>query len=215
MSKLIIPAILAATVLVAGIFAFMPVQQASTVHTTLGTAADIATVDANVDAILLDTGTTLNDLLDTEVADILADTAIIGALVGGAASLNADIDNTQNQIANLVTTGSAAVAVAAGALETGTAIAAATIPAGGVAYVTVEVTTASTLNVGGNDSIDIRVGGVVVGSIAAEVTGTTTVAIAAAANDVVDAIEVDGGADSNNAAWNIQAVVISSAVDPT
>jgi len=35
MNKLAIPAILAATVLVAGIFAFMPVQQASTVHTTL------------------------------------------------------------------------------------------------------------------------------------------------------------------------------------
>ena len=35
MNKLAIPAILAATVLVAGIFAFMPVQQASTVHTTI------------------------------------------------------------------------------------------------------------------------------------------------------------------------------------
>ena len=35
MNKLAIPAILAAIVLVAGIFAFMPVQQASTVHTTL------------------------------------------------------------------------------------------------------------------------------------------------------------------------------------
>ena len=35
MYKLAIPAILAATVLVAGIFAFMPVEQASTVHTTI------------------------------------------------------------------------------------------------------------------------------------------------------------------------------------
>ena len=51
MNKLTIPAILAATVMVAGMFAFMPVQQASTVHTTgtmtLGadsiTAARIAT----------------------------------------------------------------------------------------------------------------------------------------------------------------------------
>ena len=33
--KLTIPAILAATLLVAGIFAFMPVEQASTVHTTI------------------------------------------------------------------------------------------------------------------------------------------------------------------------------------
>jgi len=37
MNKLTIPAILVATVMVAGIFAFMPVQQASTVHTTIGT----------------------------------------------------------------------------------------------------------------------------------------------------------------------------------
>ena len=64
MNKLTIPTILVATVLVAGIFAFMPVQQASTVHTTLGSAADLATVDANVDAILLDTGTTLPATLD-------------------------------------------------------------------------------------------------------------------------------------------------------
>jgi len=35
MNKLIIPTILTATVLVAGMFAFMPVQQASTVHTTV------------------------------------------------------------------------------------------------------------------------------------------------------------------------------------
>ena len=35
MNRLAIPTILAATVLVAGIFVFMPVQQASTVHTTL------------------------------------------------------------------------------------------------------------------------------------------------------------------------------------
>ena len=33
--KLAIPAILAATVLVAGIFAFMPIEQASTIHTTV------------------------------------------------------------------------------------------------------------------------------------------------------------------------------------
>jgi len=35
MNRLTIPAILAATVLVAGIFAFMPIEQASTVHTTI------------------------------------------------------------------------------------------------------------------------------------------------------------------------------------
>jgi len=37
MNKLVIPAILAATVMVAGMFAFMPVEQDSTVHTTVVT----------------------------------------------------------------------------------------------------------------------------------------------------------------------------------
>jgi len=35
MNKLTIPAILVATVMVAGIFAFMPIEKASTVHTTI------------------------------------------------------------------------------------------------------------------------------------------------------------------------------------
>ena len=38
MNKFTIPAILVVTVLVAGVFAFMPVEKASTVHTTLGSA---------------------------------------------------------------------------------------------------------------------------------------------------------------------------------
>ena len=47
MNKLTIPAILAATVMVAGIFAFMPVEQASTVHTTLNLAqASVSGEDA-------------------------------------------------------------------------------------------------------------------------------------------------------------------------
>jgi len=39
MNKLIIPAILLATVMVAGTFAFVPVGQAATVHDTLSTEA--------------------------------------------------------------------------------------------------------------------------------------------------------------------------------
>jgi len=47
MNKLTIPAILAATVLVAGIFAFMPVEQASTVHDTIiGENTQIISVDS-------------------------------------------------------------------------------------------------------------------------------------------------------------------------
>jgi len=59
MNKLVIPSILVATVLVAGIFAFAPVNQVSTVHTTLqqtiGTAQEdslvftTATVDPAID----------------------------------------------------------------------------------------------------------------------------------------------------------------------
>ena len=45
MNKLTIPAILVATVMVAGVFAFMPVEQASTVHTTV-----IASISASCDA---------------------------------------------------------------------------------------------------------------------------------------------------------------------
>ena len=45
MNKLTIPAILVATVMVAGIFAFMPVEKASTVHTTItASTADIIQV---------------------------------------------------------------------------------------------------------------------------------------------------------------------------
>ena len=61
MSKLTIPAILAVTVMVAGIFAFMPVEQASTVHTTIG-VLNVATSD---------------DVVPTVTADIIGDSATI------------------------------------------------------------------------------------------------------------------------------------------
>ncbi len=47
MNKFTIPAILVVTVLVAGVFAFMPVEKASTVHTTLGTTTQSTTLIAN------------------------------------------------------------------------------------------------------------------------------------------------------------------------
>ena len=52
MNKIAIPAILAATILIAGIFAFAPMEQASTVHTS-GTITLAS--DADIDAILADT----------------------------------------------------------------------------------------------------------------------------------------------------------------
>jgi len=64
MNKLTIPAILVATVMVAGIFAFMPVQQASTVHTTIqGTQLEIRQV----------TAVGVDDALDASVLTITAD----------------------------------------------------------------------------------------------------------------------------------------------
>ena len=47
MNKLAIPAILTATVLMAGMFAFSPVEQASTVHTS-GAQANIVALSANM-----------------------------------------------------------------------------------------------------------------------------------------------------------------------
>jgi len=76
MSKLTIPAILAVTVMVAGIFAFMPVEQASTVHTTIGvlnvkTADDVVpTVTANIigDSAAIKTGNVCT-VFQVEAAD--------------------------------------------------------------------------------------------------------------------------------------------------
>lgn len=44
LNKILIPAALIATVIVAGIFAFMPVEKASTVHGTLATSSSITTL---------------------------------------------------------------------------------------------------------------------------------------------------------------------------
>ena len=48
MNKIAIPALLVATVMVAGAFAFVPVEQASTVHTTsIGQLQAVTATDAN------------------------------------------------------------------------------------------------------------------------------------------------------------------------
>ena len=49
MNRLVIPSILAATVLVAGMFAFMPVDKASTVHTTIQAATTDLTSVTKID----------------------------------------------------------------------------------------------------------------------------------------------------------------------
>ena len=70
MNKLTIPSILAATVLIAGIFAFMPVEKASTVHTSLGDKID--DVQTDVDAIKADVSTIKDDIGELELGELTA-----------------------------------------------------------------------------------------------------------------------------------------------
>ena len=50
MTKIIIPSLMVATILVAGIFAFMPIEQASTVHNTITSALVGKVVEGGPDA---------------------------------------------------------------------------------------------------------------------------------------------------------------------
>jgi len=61
MNKFAIPAILAATVMVAGMFAFMPVEQASTVHLSGTATVTIAANQINAAALADDAITEIND----------------------------------------------------------------------------------------------------------------------------------------------------------
>ena len=81
LNKIAIPTILAATIMVAGIFAFMPVEQASTVHTTIQGAGSVIGIPGNVDIA--------TDLDDTQ--NQLAALNEIGSCtngIGGGASCN-------------------------------------------------------------------------------------------------------------------------------
>ena len=69
MNKFTIPAILVVTVLVAGIFAFMPVEKASTVHTTLQSATQADTQTTTIQ------NTQLNNIKNTFQTDLGADRA--------------------------------------------------------------------------------------------------------------------------------------------
>ena len=86
MNKLTIPAILAATVMVAGMFAFMPVEQASTVHTSsttnLSTAAVVIssnTVDSSFTAS--NSGTERHLIMfESDVAYTISDIEVKGTM---------------------------------------------------------------------------------------------------------------------------------------
>jgi len=99
MNKLTIPTILVATVMVAGIFAFMPVEQASTVHTTIGllqavtaTATDmvvddVAAFDCTDEVIIYSIQVDSTDVSDTDVIALQIDdgvtTTVLDADVNG------------------------------------------------------------------------------------------------------------------------------------
>jgi len=98
MNKLTIPAILAATVMVAGIFAFMPVEQASTVHTS-GTITTTSTAD--ITAILEDTDITIPGTIttvDTVVDGIVLDVATVDTVVDGIVLDVATVDTVVDGI---------------------------------------------------------------------------------------------------------------------
>jgi len=93
MNKLTIPAILVATVMVAGIFAFIPVEQASTVHDTI--TADLELKVATTDIATLDAVNEGDDvfgaLLDgIDVSDAMALT--VQVVIDGGVVLDDDCD---------------------------------------------------------------------------------------------------------------------------
>ena len=97
MSKLAIPAILVATVMVAGMFAFAPVEQASTVHTTVGVlnVASAADVDTSAVTVVLATSATLKQgIICTTFTDPGAD---------DNPNLEISLDATDTEVTDLIT----------------------------------------------------------------------------------------------------------------
>lgn len=115
MNKIIIPTILTATILIAGLFAFMPVQQASTVHTTIlaGTSQVRAVAEAAVD-VAAAPGTTLT-LTCNAPFDVLGFTVVqtAGTNDNTAAAAVADQDGAAAAFAAAAIPGGAGIGTAA------------------------------------------------------------------------------------------------------
>lgn len=81
MNRLVIPSILTATVLIAGIFALMPIEKASTVHTTIqATTARISSATLAVSVALTDVTITCPAASDgCHILEILVDDDDAGA----------------------------------------------------------------------------------------------------------------------------------------
>jgi len=144
MNKLTIPTILVATVMVAGIFAFIPVEKATTVHTTISAVGfatdalgvgDIATGAINADALATDAV--------LEIQTMKVETTAYTAGTDSSCVSNAPFI-VYYQIANLANGQTVAIAGTSGAASTFTG-AAATVPyisgsVGGAATETVTFT---------------------------------------------------------------------------
>ena len=94
MNKLAIPSILAATVLIAGIFAFMPVEKASTVHTGLAEKIDAVQNDVgvikNTTTKLMTLELTDGELEDEDMYTLVCDKSytVIGILANVRGAVN-------------------------------------------------------------------------------------------------------------------------------
>jgi len=84
MNKLLIPTILVATIMIAGVFAFNPVEKASTVHTTIGTTAHILT-------------TTMVLPTSGDTVDVIIDCGVTGGLIT-AFFMNNDATNPLTEL---------------------------------------------------------------------------------------------------------------------
>jgi len=125
MNKIVIPVILTVTILIAGIFAFMPIDKASTVHSTLQSSSaattQTTTLQGNIDkqdrltSYHFMTGTTA--LADSDNANILPFKD--NAWVGNATIIVTDGSGTCNVKQVIDATGSQDGTESTGATQTG------------------------------------------------------------------------------------------------
>jgi len=195
MNKFTIPTILTATIMVAGMFAFMPVEQASTVHATISGSGDIDNTELNTAL------TTIDDFLDTE----------IGSPIG---SLSAEAEATQEQLALLVTSNGVSDP-SDGVVSTDTELLSAANNKAGIAYVTLLVQDDGG---GANGGITVDVlDGNVIGTIAIAQDGADVTQTFAFATDGTNAIQIDEstGGDQAGETWRATIVVIATSADTT
>lgn len=104
MKKYAIPTILLATVLVAGFFAFTPVYQASTVHTTIGT--DIDGQDRGISWIVEGAGATI--VIPAKAGIAISGTVVVSNMAGAG---TCNVDDTTGPDGITATAGAGATGV--------------------------------------------------------------------------------------------------------